>query len=183
MPVAAVSAIGEETNEQLEIVPMQIRMIKHIRKIYARHGCETPPVTANAPEQLIEKSMASPSVLAILLTKKCINGLPPHRFEKVLGCHGIDIPRQTLAHWMIQCSEHLQSLLNLRYDRRLESREIYCDETRAPLMKESDREPTSQSWMWLQTGGPPNHPVIFLTARPAEHRRLRRACSKVMRLP
>ncbi|AZE50506.1 Mobile element protein [Pseudomonas chlororaphis] len=28
-------------------------------------------------------------------------------------------------------------------------------------MKEPDREPTSQSWMWVQTGGPPNQPVIL----------------------
>lgn len=58
--------IGEETSEQLEIVPMQIRVIKHIRKVYACRGCETAPVTADKPAQLIEKSMASPSVLAML---------------------------------------------------------------------------------------------------------------------
>ncbi len=56
-------AIGEETSEQLDIVPMQIRVIKHIRKIYVCRGCETAPVTADKPAQLIEKSMASPSVL------------------------------------------------------------------------------------------------------------------------
>jgi hypothetical protein len=51
---------------------------------------------------LIEKSMASPSVLAILLTTKYVDDLPLHRFEKVLGRHGVDIPRQTLARWVIQ---------------------------------------------------------------------------------
>lgn len=34
-------AIGEETSEQLEIIPMQIRVIKHIRKVYACKGCES----------------------------------------------------------------------------------------------------------------------------------------------
>ncbi len=90
-------AIGEEISEQLEIVPMQIRVIKHVRKVYGCRGCETAPVTADKPAQLIEKSMASPSVLAMLLTTKYVDGLPLHRFEKVLGRHGIDIPRQTLA--------------------------------------------------------------------------------------
>lgn len=75
-------AIGEETSEQLEIVPMQIRVIKHIRKVYGCRGCETAPVTADKPAQLIEKSMASPSVLAMLLTTKYVDGLPLHRFEK-----------------------------------------------------------------------------------------------------
>lgn len=153
--------IGEEVSEQLEIVPMQIRVIKHIRKVYGCRGCETAPVTADKPAQLIEKSMASPSVLAMLLTTKYVDGLPLHRFEKVLSRHGIDIPRQTLARWVIQCGEHLQPLLNLMRDRLLESRVIHCDETRVQVLKEPDREATSQSWMWVQTGGPPGKPVIL----------------------
>ncbi|GFM58484.1 hypothetical protein PSCICF_46620 [Pseudomonas cichorii] len=90
-------AISEETSEQLDIsVPIQIRAIKHIRKAYGCRGCEAAPVTADKPAQLIEKSMASPSVLAT----KYVDGLPLHRFETVLSRHGIDIPRQTLARWL-----------------------------------------------------------------------------------
>jgi len=154
-------AIGEEVSEQLEIVPMQIRVIRHVRKVYGCRDCETAPVTADKPAQLIEKSMASPSVLAMLLTTKYVDGLPLHRFEKVLGRHGIDIPRQTLARWVIQCGEHFQPLLNLMRDSLLASRVIHCDETRVQVLKEPDREPSSQSWMWVQTGGPPDKPVIL----------------------
>jgi transposase len=89
--------VSEQTSEQLDIVPMQIRVIKHIRKVYGCRDCETAPVTADKPAQLIEKSMASPSVLAMLLTTKYVDGLPLHRFETVLSRHGIEIPRQTLA--------------------------------------------------------------------------------------
>ncbi len=67
--------IGEETSEQLDIVPMQIRVIKHVRKVYGCRGCETAPVTADKPAQLIEKSMASPSALAMLLTTKYYEAL------------------------------------------------------------------------------------------------------------
>ena len=154
-------AIGEEISEQLEIVPMQIRVIKHIRKVYGCRDCEAAPVTADKPAQLIEKSMASPSVLAMLLTTKYVDGLPLHRFQKVLGRHGIDIPRQTLARWVIQCSEHFQPLLNLMRDSLLNSQVVHCDETRVQVLKEPGREPSSQSWMWVQTGGPPGRPVIL----------------------
>lgn len=163
--------IGEETSEQLEIVPMQVRVIKHIRKVYACRGCETALVTADKPAQLIEKSMASPSVLAMLLTTKYVDGLPLYRFEKVLGRHGVDIPRQTLARWVIQCGKHLQPLLNLMRDRLLESPVIHCDETRVQVLKEPDRDPTSQSWMWVQASGPPARPVVlfdYTTSRAQE---------------
>jgi len=154
-------AIGEETSEQLDIVPMQIRVIKHIRKVYACRACEAAPVTADKPAQLIEKSMASPGVLAMLLTTKYVDGLPLHRFEKVLSRHGVEIPRQTLARWVIQCGAQMQPLLNLMRDRLLESPVIHCDETRVQVLKEPDRDPSSHSWMWVQTGGPPDKPVIL----------------------
>lgn len=164
-------AIGEETSEQLEIIPMQIRVIRHIRKVYACKGCENAPVTADKPAQLIEKSMASPSVLAMLLTTKYADGLPLHRFEKVLKRHGVEIPRQTLARWVMLCGDHLQPLVNLLRDRLLDSPVIHCDETRLQVLKEPDRDPGSQSWMWVQTGGPPDHPVIlfdYTTSRAQE---------------
>jgi transposase len=153
---------GEETSEQLEIIPMQIRVIKHIRKTYACKGCETAPVTADKPAQLIEKSLASPSVLAMLLSTKYVDGTPLYRFEKILNRHGIDIPRQTLARWVIQCGEqHLQPLLNLMRDKLLDYPVLHCDETRVQVLKEPGRDPSSQSWMWVQTGGPPERPVVL----------------------
>ena len=154
-------AIGEETSEQLEIIPMQVQVIRHIRKTYACKACESAPVTADKPAQLIEKSLASPSVLAMLLATKYADGIPLYRFEKMLSRHGIDIPRQTLGRWVIQCGEQLQPLLNLMRDRLLDSPVIHCDETRVQVLKEPDRAPSSQSWMWVQTGGPPDRPVIL----------------------
>jgi hypothetical protein len=140
---------------------MQIRVIKHIRKVYGCRGCEVAPVTADKPAQLIEKSLASPSVLAMLLTTKYVDGLPLHRFEKVLDRHGIDIPRQTLARWVIQCSAHFQPLLNLMRDRLLESPVVHCDETRVQVLKEPGRDPTSQSWMWVQASAGPDRKVVL----------------------
>ena len=162
---------GEEVSEQLEIVPMQIRVLCHIRKVYACKGCESAQVTADKPAQLLEKSLASPSVLAMLLTTKYVDGLPLHRFEKVLAHHGIDLPRQTLARWVIQCGEQLQPLLNLLREQLLGSPVIHCDETRVQVLKEPGREPSSQSWMWVQTGGPPTRPVVlfdYTTSRAQE---------------
>lgn len=163
--------MGEEISEQLDIVPMQIRVIRHVRKVYGCRGCETAPVTADKPAQLIEKSLASPSVLAMLLTTKYVDGLPLYRFEKVLGRHGVDVSRQTLARWVIECGEWLQPLINLMRERLLESRVIHCDETRLQVLKEPGREATSQSWMWVQTGGPPDKPVVlfdYTTSREQE---------------
>lgn len=158
---ACKQVIGEETSEQLEIIPMQVRVIRHIRKTYACKACETAPVTADKPAQLIEKSLASPSVLAMLLTTKYADGIPLYRFEKMLSRHGVDIPRQTLARWVIQSGEQLQPLLNLMRDKLFEYPVLHCDETRLQVLHEPGRDPSAQSWMWVQSGGPPDKPVIL----------------------
>lgn len=53
----------------------------------------------------------------------------------------------------------------------LSSRIIHCDETRVQVLKEPGRKPISQSWMWVQTGGPPDRSVIlfdYATSRAQE---------------
>jgi hypothetical protein len=42
-----------------------------------------------------------------------------------------------------------------------ESPVIHCDETRVQVLKEPDRDPTSQSWMWVQASGPPDRKVVL----------------------
>ena len=153
--------IGEEISEQLEIIPMQVRVIRHVRKTYACKACETAPTTADKPAQLIEKSLATPSVLAMLLTTKYADGIPLYRFKKMLSRHGVDLPRQTLARWVIQSGELLQPLLNLLRDKLLDYPVLHCDETRLQVLHEPGRDPTAQSWMWVQSGGPPDTPIVL----------------------
>ena len=56
--------IGQESSEQLEIVPAKIRVIRHIRPQYACPCCRTGVKIAPVPRALFPKSIASPSLLA-----------------------------------------------------------------------------------------------------------------------
>ncbi|MNB89609.1 Transposase IS66 family protein [compost metagenome] len=42
-----------------------------------------------------------------------------------------------------------------------ESPVIHCDETLVRVLKKPDRDPTSQSWMWVQASGPPDRKVML----------------------
>lgn len=64
--------------------------------------------------------------------------------------HGVDIPRQPLARWVIQSGEQLQPLLNLMRDKLLDYPVLHCDETRLQVLHEPVRAPSAQSWMWVQ---------------------------------
>ncbi len=159
--------IGQDISEQLDIVPMQVRVLRHIRK---RYGCPTSahaPITAALPPQPLPKSNASADFLAMLIAVKFVDGMPLARFEHVLGRHGVPVPRQTLARWVIGCSRLLQPLHNLMRDILLDCSLIYMDETVVQVLKEKDRSPTSNSYMWVQTGGPPDKPVVLYDYDPS----------------
>lgn len=157
----AMVEIGEDVSEQLDIVPMQVRVLRHIRK---RYGCPTSahaPVTAALPPQPLPKSNASADFLAMLLTVKFVDGLPLTRFGKVLDRHDMPVPIQTLARWVIGTGQVLQPLFNLMRDALLDGALIHLDETVVQVLKEKDKKPTSNSYMWVQTGGPPDKPVVL----------------------
>ena len=158
--------IGQDVSEQLDIVPMQVRVLRHIR---LRYGCAASvhaPITAALPAQPLPKSNASADFLAMLLTVKFVDGLPLTRFGKVLGRHGVPVPVQTLARWVIGSSNLLQSLHNVMRDTLLEGTVLHIDETMVQVLKEKDKTPSSHSYMWVQAGGPPGRPVVIFDYDP-----------------
>ena len=159
--------IGQDISEQLDIVPMQVRVLRHIRKRYGCPSSQHAPVTAALPAQPLPKSNASADFLAMLLAVKFVDGLPLARFEKVLDRHDATVPRQTLARWVIGCAGLLQPLHNLMRDILLDGGLIYMDETVVQVLKEKDKAPTSNSYMWVQTGGPPDKPVVLYDYDPS----------------
>lgn len=159
--------IGEDVSEQLDIVPMQVRVLRHVRKRYGCPGGAHAPVTAPLPPQPLPKSNASIQFLAMLLVAKFLDGLPLARFEQVLARHGAVVPRQTLARWVIGTAAVLQPLHNLLRDLLLDGALIHMDETVVQVLKEPGKAPTSNSYMWMQTGGPPERPVILYDYDPS----------------
>jgi transposase len=61
---AALKPTGTEDHEQLDIIPAQVKVIRHRRQKYVCPCCEQYHVTASKPKQPIEKSVASPGLLA-----------------------------------------------------------------------------------------------------------------------
>jgi transposase len=154
------SEIGEVISEQLDIIPAKIQVIRHIRKQYAC-SCGQCIKTAALPPQPIPKSLASAGLLAHITVSKYQDALPLHRQEKILQRIGVDLPRATLANWMIQAGGLIQPVINLLRDRLLGYDILQMDETPVQVLKEPGRSAQSKSYLWLQRGGPPERPVVL----------------------
>jgi transposase len=159
--------IGEETSEQLSYLPAKIRVLRHVRLKYACPHCEEGVKLAPLPPQPIPKSMASPSLLAHVAVSKYADALPLYRQSKMLERIGIELPRTTLANWMIKVGDLVQPLVNLMRDDLLSGSIIQCDETRCQVLKEPGKSAQSQSYLWVQRGGAGESSVILFDYDPS----------------
>jgi len=145
----ALTQIGSEDHEQLDIIPAQIKVIRHRRLTYACPCCEQHIVTANKPTQAIEKSIASPGLLAYVATQKYADALPLYRQSTIFARLGIHLSRQNLANWMIRTGQLVQPLINLLQDHVLDQGVVHMDETTVQVLDEPDRAAQSKSYLWL----------------------------------
>jgi transposase len=147
--------IGQGTSEQLEMIPAQIRVLRHIRPKYACPCCRAGVKTAPVPAMLFPKSIATPSLLAQIATAKFVDGTPLYRQEPQFARLGIPLGRATMAGWMIRIGgEYLVPLINLLNEILPTEPVVHCDETRLQVLK-SDKAPTADHWIWVRAAGPP----------------------------
>lgn len=153
--------IGETIGEQLDIIPAQVQVLRHVRKKYACPCCQGHLLTAALPPQPIPKSNASPGLLAYVATSKFLDALPLYRQSKQFERFGIGLPRSTLAFWMIRSGELLIPLHTLMADTLLCHPYLQMDETTIQVLKEPDKDASSNSYVWVRRGGPVDKPVVL----------------------
>ena len=147
-------AIGEESREQLEFIPAQVKVIEHIRLKYACRHCEqqgtdTPVTTAPVPTSPIPKSIATPSLLAQIITSKYQYALPLYRQEVLFAQYGIDLNRKTMADWMIKSALLLEPIIQQLKAILLQQPVIQADETTLKVIHEDK----ATCYMWVYCTG------------------------------
>lgn len=155
----ALVRIGEETSEQFHFIPAKMKVLKHIRLKYGCPCCRQGVKIAPVPAHILPKSKASPSLLAHIVTAKYVDALPLHRQEAQFARLGVDLPRATMASWMVKLGECVVPIINLMNEMLLES--PIMDETRVQVLS-SSKAPTAEHWIWGPSVGAAasaDHPV------------------------
>ena len=161
--------IGEEASEQLEIIPAQVRVIRNIFPKYSCPHCEDSGVQrAPPPLSPIPRSNVTAGLLAYIIVSKFLDALPLYRQEKIFERLGAALSRTTMARWVIQAATLIQPLLNLMNDELISYDLLAIDETSVQVLKETDKAPTSTSYMFVRQGGPPDKPVVLYDYSPSK---------------
>ena len=143
---------GEDSSEQLEIIPAQIKVIEHVQVKYGCRACENGIITASKPAQPIPRSFASPSLLAYIIVAKFMDSLPLYRQEVIFRRLSIDISRATLSNWVLQSAQLLTPFYERLHKYLIRQKIIQADETTLNVIQDG-RETKSKSYMWLYQSG------------------------------
>jgi transposase len=148
---SALKEIGVEASEQLDIIPQQVRVIRHERVKYACPCCDGTLRLAAKPAQVIPKGLFSEGLLAWVISSKYCDGLPLYRQAALLGRFGgSDLSRNTLAASVVRVGQAVQPIINLLRDHLLDAAVTHGDETQIQVLKEPGKSAQSKSYMWVQ---------------------------------
>lgn len=169
--------IGEETSEKLDVVPAQLKVIRHVRPKYACKDCEGledehPVKIAPMPPQIVDKGICTPGLLAYVLMSKFCDAIPFYRQETLFRRIGVELSRTDFCNWAVAAGGAANPLIEVFLDEIRAGPVVQMDETHLQVMKERDRADTAKSWMWVMRGGPPQAPVILYRYHPSREARI-----------
>jgi transposase len=153
--------IGHELRECYRYEAPKISVEEHIRWTYACTQTHEHVITAPNPPTLLPKTMASPSLLAHLVTAKFEDNIPLHRVSRQLERSGMDLSPGTAGTWvnMVGGQKVLPLIKLLNAAMFLESL-WHMDESPLQVLN-SDKAPRSDHFMVVRAAGPPGRRIIL----------------------
>jgi len=142
--------IATEVREVIEIVPAQVKVIRHLRPVYACPSCPGQIAKAPAPALPLGKSYAGASLLALVAVSKFADHAPLYRQEGMLARSGLDLSRSTLCGWLAEGAELIAPLVALMKSEVLRGKVIQTDDTPVPTLGlEKGRAKEGRMWVYL----------------------------------
>jgi transposase len=138
--------LGEDSDEILDVLPVQWRVIRTIRPKYSCRSCEK-IVQAPAPVKAIARGKASFATLAHVVVSKFDHHLPLYRQAEMMAAQGLDIDRSTLAGWAGQAAHLLDPIVSRIREEGLKAAKIHSDDTPVPMLMPGKGK-TAQGRLW-----------------------------------
>jgi len=159
--------VRPEIRKELVVIPAQVVVKETHRMIYSCRNCEkvnttVPMIMADAPNPVIKGSIASPSLLADIITKKYVDATPLYRQEQEYKRRGLPINRQNMANWIIRVTNDWFKPVYMRMKYWLLSHDVlHSDETELEVLNEPGRAASTKSYMWMYRTGQGYVPIVL----------------------
>jgi len=166
--------IGREfVRRELKFTPAIATIIEIWRNSYTSRESERDDdkvsiIKAPLPPQVIKGSMCTPETIAHIIVQKCVMGAPLHRQAQDWKRKGIPIAKQTMANWLIRCSnDYFEPIYDELHIELLKNMLLHSDGTSFQVLKEPGKSPQSESCMWqFRTSGDAVHQIVLFDYKP-----------------
>ena len=140
--------LPDEVYRRYAFTPAKVEVEEHHVKVYA--GKKTDRIIkAPHPKSLLRGSLVSPSLEAAIMNAKYVNAVPLYRQEQEFLRYGLQISRQNMANWTIQCADrYLAVLYDYLHQKLYGYHVLQADETPV-LVNKDGRNAGSKSYMWV----------------------------------
>jgi transposase len=158
------------TRECYRLTPPQISVDRHEQHKYACQKGSGGVVVAPIPPSILPKSMASPSLLSHLVTKRADFASPVYRTCRELKQWGLDLPTPTACRWVNTVGLKVAPVVNMMGNSLFEAPLMQIDETTLQVLNSDDKAPTTPHFMVVRAGGTPDKRVIIYSYIPSRTR-------------
>ena len=131
----AMTKIGEDRTERLDVVPAKLRVLVTIRPKYICRTCQgKQSAQAPAPEHLVPRGLPSEALVAHTLVAKFADHQPFYRQAEAYRREGIDLDRTMLGNWAGRGMQVLAPVIDRMIDHLKASDGLFMDETTVPVL-------------------------------------------------
>lgn len=142
--------LGETLSEQLDIISNVFRVIETVRPKLACRKCDA-IVQAPLPTKPLDRSYASPGLLARILVGKYAEHIPLYRQSEIYARHGLELSRNTMVRWVLALAGKLGPLAVALRDYILEAGKIHADDTPVKVQSPgAGRTRTGRLWVYVR---------------------------------
>jgi len=143
----AMTLIGEDSSERLDVIPVQYRVIVTRRPKFACRACEGIVVQEPAPARLIEGGIPTDALVAHVAVARFADHQPLYRQAQMMSRQGVLLDRSTLAFWMGYAAAEVAPVVARLREIILSSAKLFADETIVPVL-DPGRGRTKQGYSW-----------------------------------
>ena len=144
--------LPDEIYRKLEYHPATKEVVEHHIAVYAAKK-DGRIIRAPHPAELLNHSIATPSLVAAVMNGKYTNAMPLYRIAQEMERSGVKIPVLTLANWVVLCAERYLSLVEDRLHMELKGLPVVqADETACNVSKDG-RPANAESRMFVYRSG------------------------------
>lgn len=162
-----------EEYKRLRYEPASWTVEKHTVHVYVGSDGEHQDefIRGERPKDLFRNSILTPSLGSAIINAKYVNSIPLNRIEQEFQRNGVNISRQTMANWVIQCAnKYFMPMYDYLHTKLMEYHVTQADETPVEIIHD-DRPAGSKSYMWVHRSGElyTEQPIVLYEYQKTRH--------------